>query len=219
MRKPNGVTGTWVKVCGITRPVDVEAAIQAGADAIGLALLARSPRCVDLPRAAELARAAAGRVEVFALVDGAAADAVSAARLVGADSVQPYGPQAGTIAAQAIGAGMGVLFPVPVTAGSGIDISSVPPGARPLLDTAVSGRTGGTGQSFAWERARGVVDAVIAGGLNPDNVHDAIEAAQPWGVDASSGLEATVGVKDHVKVTSFVRAAKLQSAAPKVKDP
>jgi phosphoribosylanthranilate isomerase len=198
----------WVKVCGMTRTEDVAAAIAAGADAIGIAMLDRSRRAVDTEVASLLATSAVGRVEVFLLVDGAPEAAVELAHEVGATGVQPYGPEAGGVALAALEAGLTVLFPIPVAVETPVDLTSLPAGARPLLDTAVAGLTGGTGRTFEWDRAQGVSGAVIAGGLNPDNVAVAVATARPWGVDASSGLEAEVGIKDHSKVMSFVQAAK-----------
>lgn len=210
--RPDG-RPVWVKVCGITRSEDVAAAITAGVDAIGIAMLARSRRVVSAAVAARLVAAAAGRVEVYVLVEADPQQAVELAQKVGATGIQPYGEAAGGAARLAMQAGLAVLFPVPVAIDAPVDIGELPAGARPLLDTAVGGLTGGTGRTFEWERAAGVDGAVIAGGLNPQNVAAAIRAAQPWGVDASSGLEAAVGVKDHGKVTSFVQAAKASRAA------
>lgn len=197
----------WVKICGLTRPEDVVAAIAAGADAVGLNLVARSPRRIDAPRAAELAAVAKGRVEVVVLVEGDAPDAVAMARRIGADSVQPYGPDAAEIAAAARAAGLGVIMPVPVDDGE-LAIDLVPPGARPLLDTAVDGLSGGTGTTFDWDRGLAAPDAIIAGGLDAANVAAAIRASGAVGVDASSGLEAAVGIKDTSKVVAFIAAAR-----------
>jgi len=198
----------WVKICGLTRRADVEAAIRSGADAAGLVLIARSPRRIDPVRAAELATIARGRVEVVALVEGSPEDAVDLARRIGADTVQPYGVEATATARAAMAAGLGSLLAVPVTAGVAIDVSAVPAGARPLLDTATVFGSGGSGRSFDWSMARGVEGAVLAGGLNPGNVAEAISVARPWGVDASSGLETAAGVKDHGKVAAFIEAAR-----------
>ena len=198
----------WVKVCGMTRPEDVAAAVAAGADAIGIAMLERSRRAVDVAVASRLVAAAAGRVEVFVLVEDAAPPAVELALALGASGVQPYGVAAGEVAKAALDSDLAVLFPIPVASQAALDLTALPSRARPLLDTAVAGASGGTGRTFDWSRAIGVPHAVIAGGLNPENVAEAIGIARPWGVDASSGLEAEVGVKDHSKVTSFVQAAK-----------
>jgi phosphoribosylanthranilate isomerase len=79
-----------------------------------------------------------------------------------------------------------------------------------LLDTAVAGELGGTGRTFDWQIARGVAERLpimLAGGLTPENVHDAVCAVSPWGVDVSSGVE-TAGVKDPEKIAAFVAAAR-----------
>jgi phosphoribosylanthranilate isomerase len=199
---------TWVKVCGLTRSEDVAAAIQAGADAVGLVLVDRSRRRIDPAQAGSLASIARGRVEVVLLVEGTPRDALSLAGRIGADAVQPYGPEAVAIAAAAIDEGLGALLPIPVASAVPVDVSHVPDGARPLLDTATAAGSGGSGRSFDWGIARGVASAVVAGGLNAENVAAAIAAARPWGVDASSGLEAAVGLKDHGKVAAFIEAAK-----------
>jgi len=201
----------WVKVCGLTRGDDVDVAVGAGADAVGFALLARSPRRIDPQLAADLAGRVGDQAEVFVLVDGSPDEAVALARRVGAGGVQPYGAEAVAIARVAYAQDLSVLLPIAVGAADP-DTTMLPKGTRPLLDTAVLGLDGGTGQTFEWERARGVPGAVIAGGLNPANVAEAIALSRAWGVDASSGLEASVGIKDHSKVRSFVVAAKASSA-------
>lgn len=198
----------WVKICGLTRPEDVVAAIAAGADAIGLILVKRSPRCLTAQRASELAAVAKDRATVVVLVEEEPAAAVALAQRVGADGIQPYGANAADAAAAAVATGLGAWLPIGVAANEHFDISNVPTGAIPLLDTSVAGASGGTGRTFDWARAVSVPGAVVAGGLNPDNVADAISAARPDGVDASSGLEAAVGIKDHSKVTAFVAAAR-----------
>lgn len=202
------MSSIWVKVCGLRRPADVVAAIEARADAIGLVLVERSPRRLDVQRASELAAVATGRVTIVVLVEDEAEAAVSLARRIGADAIQPYGPHARAAAEAAIKAGLQVLFPVGVDPHGDLAVVDLPDGVVPLLDTAVDGVSGGTGRTFDWSYATGISGAVIAGGLNADNVSAAIAAASPHGVDASSGLEADVGVKDHSKVTAFVAAAR-----------
>lgn len=196
----------WVKVCGITNAEDMAATIRAGADAIGLVLVERSPRRIDIDLAAELAAAANGQIETVLLVEAEATTALEAAQQIGATGIQPYGPNGPATALLALDNGLAVLQPIAV--GNHVDLSQLVPGAIPLLDTSINGQTGGTGQPFAWNLARGVPEAVIAGGLNSDNVGEAIASARPRGVDASSGLEAEVGRKDHGKVAAFVAAAR-----------
>lgn len=196
----------FVKVCGLTRAGDVMAAIEAGADAIGLILVPRSPRRLDPQRASELAAIAKGRAEIYLLVEEAPDAARQLLRRVGADGLQPYGPHARDVALAAAAEGIPVLLP------QGVDTElpnlSFTEGVRPLLDTAVDGTHGGTGLSFDWSLVRSVPGVVVAGGLHPANVAAAVIAAQPTGVDASSGLEAAVGQKDHGKVADFVAAAR-----------
>jgi phosphoribosylanthranilate isomerase len=197
------VGSTWVKVCGITRPADAEMVAAAGADAIGINLLQRSPRRVDEATAIEIA--AASPVPALVLVEHVPAGhvAVYLDRL-GVDGVQPYGPEAASVAATAAEAGWLALLPTVVA-----DVLSLPAGVVPLFDTPDPKLLGGTGRTFDWTRIdRDAGRFVLAGGLGPDNVAEAIRLTGAWGVDASSRLEAEVGVKDVGKVTEFVREAK-----------
>ena len=196
----------FVKVCGLTRPTDVAAAIDAGADAVGLITVARSPRRLDPQRASELAAFAKGRAQVVLLVEGTPEEALEMLGRIGADALQPYGEHAVAIATAAARQGIPVLLPVGV-ADELAPIADLE-GVTPLLDTSVAGTHGGTGQAFDWRLAANVGGAVIAGGLNADNVAEAIATAGAAGVDASSGLETEVGHKDHSKVADFVAAAK-----------
>ncbi|NND03159.1 MAG: phosphoribosylanthranilate isomerase [Acidimicrobiia bacterium] len=192
----------------MTRPTDIGVAIEAGADAVGLVLVGRSPRRIDMQRASELAVIARGRASIYLLVEEHAPESVAVAERVGADGIQPYGPQAHAAAVAALDAGLEVLFPIGVGPEAAVDMSVVPSGAVPLLDTAIRGVSGGSGRTFDWARAKGIDGAVIAGGLTADNVAAAVAEARPFGVDASSGLEADVGIKDPSKVTAFVAAAR-----------
>jgi len=196
----------FVKVCGLTRPADVVAAIEAGADAIGLSMVPRSPRRLNAQRASELAAVAKGRAQIVLLVEAAPAEALELLDRVGADAIQPYGERSAEVATTAAAAGIPVLLPVGVA-------GDVPPlveldGVVPLLDTAVDGEHGGTGQTFDWSIAAGLDGVIVAGGLTAENVAQAVVTAKPIGVDASSGLETEVGHKDHSKVADFVAAAR-----------
>jgi phosphoribosylanthranilate isomerase len=195
---------TWIKMCGMTRRLDVEHAVEAGTDAVGFVAAPGSPRrvpiesvaalCVDIPIDSYLVTVDLGPAEV-----------VAAAEISGVSGVQPHGEHAEASAEAALAAGMKVLFPVRVA--SSVDLSTVPSGATPLLDTAVAGRHGGTGQSFDWNLANDAGrDIVIAGGLNPTNVAMAVETARPWGVDVASGIESIPGEKDAEAMRRFVEA-------------
>ncbi len=197
---------TWVKVCGLTTRDDVEAAVEAGADAVGFVLADESRRKVSVEQAAALARGIPA-IRVLVTVDMTVEEALGALKAAGADGLQPYGRHADEVASAAGRCGVFVLRPVAVR--DVANLEGVPPGQIPLLDTYHDSKHGGTGVAFDWSLAADV-DArfVLAGGLGPDNVADAIRLARPWGVDASSKLESAPGKKAHGKVARFVEEAK-----------
>ncbi|MCU1274183.1 MAG: phosphoribosylanthranilate isomerase [Bryobacterales bacterium] len=177
-----------VKVCGITRRQDAEAAVVAGASAIGFVFVARSPRCVTPEAAAELGRGLdVWKVGVFENESPASIEAVM--RSAKLDVAQIYG---------------GDLPSVPRIwrAFRGETSKSTDGLEAILLDGPANGIT------FDWNQARGLAEKVIvAGGLDASNVAEAIRIAKPWGVDASSRLESAPGIKDHEKVRRFIDAA------------
>lgn len=194
---------TWVKVCGLSRPTEVEAAVAAGADAVGFVFYEPSPRNITPERARALGQSA-GVLTVAVTVDLDADSLLHIADLAGVGAVQPHGANAAGAAAAAVDAGLAVLRPVKVA--GPVDLSDVSGDELPLLDSDL---IGGTGATFDWSWL-GDIDRpfVLAGGLGPDNVGDAIARVGPWGVDASSGLESAPGVKDLARVTAFVNRAK-----------
>lgn len=196
---------TWVKVCGLRTVADVVTAQESGADAIGL-VLAPSPRQVDLATARRLAGAA--NVTVFlVLVDTNPDEALELAVRVGASGIQPYGAGARETATAAMRAGFSVLFPV--RASPGFSVDDIPLDQVPLIDNALAGKFGGTGEMFDHKLVSGIVRPfVLAGGLGPDNISAIIESVHPWGVDASSRLESAPGRKDPELITQFVTKAK-----------
>jgi phosphoribosylanthranilate isomerase len=202
-----------VKVCGITRREDAEAAVEAGASALGFVFVSSSPRCVAPERAAELGRdLLVWKVGIF--VEETAASIAAVMRAARLDIAQIYGGEAPA------GARVWNALRVDPARGAGF---SLQPGLQPRLGRGLKSpfqaeacSTGeavlldglSNGQRFDWTLARGFAPKVIvAGGLNPANVAEAIRAARPWGVDASSGLESAPGVKDHSKIKRFVEAA------------
>ena len=204
----------WVKVCGVTTRKAAEAAVDVGADAIGLVLL-DSPRRISIDQAREIA--AGLDVERVMLWDGDDPDeAMSVARTVGATGVQPYGPRAAVVADRAAQEDYLVLRPVPIGE-SDVDLGTVldpamgviPLDQMPLLDSAHETLRGGSGETFDWSSTAGLSRPfVAAGGLGPDNVGAAIERLRPWGVDASSRLESSPGRMDEQLVRDFVTTAK-----------
>jgi phosphoribosylanthranilate isomerase len=180
-----------IKVCGITRREDAEVAVDAGASALGFIFFSRSPRYIAPQRVRELGDGLA-ILKVGVFVDESAASIDEVMRSAKLDVAQIYGGSAppGARVWKAQRVTNGALVPV-------TDCEAV------LLDGQANG------MSFDWNCARGVAERVIiAGGLDASNVAEAIRIAQPWGVDASSKLESSPGIKDHEKVRQFVKAAR-----------
>jgi phosphoribosylanthranilate isomerase len=182
---------TVVKICGLTREQDVDAAVAAGADLVGFVCVADSPRGVTLERAAELARRAPDGVRTVAVFAGAEPDGPTD----GFDLVQVYGASS-----RASGVILGFR---------GAPDGPLPDGVPVLLDLARESQPGAATLHDHWRRAAGVrAPVLLAGSLDPGNVADAVAAARPWGVDTARGVEASPGVKDHRLVERFIRAAK-----------
>ena len=198
---------TWVKLCGMTRRRDVEAAVGVGADAVGFVVAPVSPRCVPLDLVAGLG--AGITIDRFLLTVDADPDWVLAAAMSsGMSGVQPHGANAAATARLALSVGLKVLFPIPVMMTTP-SIDDVPEGARPLFDTGGTGTHGGTGRPFSWGLASGVDgEFVIAGGLTAESVAGAIAKSGAWGVDVASGVEAAPGIKDHDLMRRFVEATR-----------
>lgn len=198
---------TWVKVCGLSRPEEVAAAVEAGADAVGFVSVPRSPRFLPLDAVGRLAgEVPASVLRVLLTLDLEPARLHEVVDRAQVDGIQPYGQDAVALAQEAARSGLFVLLP----AGSPVEaVLDTPPGVLPLYDSTVQGLLGGTGRTFDWSSLEGVAgDYVVAGGLGPDNVGDLVDRIAPWGVDASSRLEHDPGVKDLGKVAAFVREAK-----------
>jgi len=202
---------TWVKVCGLRTIEDIEVAVDAGADALGL-MLAPSPRRVSIDQAVGLVKAAGSTDTVLVMVDVSVAEADRALRATGATGLQVYGAHAHEIANWGRDQGLFVLQPFAIGSEPVSDVSAVP-GAIPLFDTALPDTYGGGGRTFDWKLVRGYVGPfVLAGGLDPDNVRKAVRETGAWGVDASSGLESSRGIKDHSKIRSFIEGARRHEA-------
>ena len=202
---------TQVKICGLTNRGDAEAALEAGADAIGMIFAEESPRRVELGAAREISALAAGRaVRVGVFRDAARADVERIAGEVPLDVVQLHGSESPEYAAA-------LSFPtVKVLAGdaSAEHEAARFPGIEILLDHPSGGGSGRT-WDFSIARALGGHGrrVWIGGGLAPENVADAVRAASPYGVDASSSLESAPGRKDRAKIFAFVAA--VRAATPR----
>jgi phosphoribosylanthranilate isomerase len=200
-----------VKVCGITNPEDARVAADAGADAIGL-VFAQSPRRVSVERAREIAAALPeGVLKVGVFVDAEPEEVLRIAREVGLDYAQLHGDEPPDALAEIREGGVGVMKALRVR-----NVESLADVERYeadlfLLDAWSAEARGGTGARFDWELAkslRGRDNILVSGGLGPENVREAIEYFEPYGVDASSSLEERPGKKNGERVRRFVGAAR-----------
>ncbi|MDR1424664.1 MAG: phosphoribosylanthranilate isomerase [Azoarcus sp.] len=205
---------TRIKICGLTRPEDVTAAVAAGADAIGFVFYPASPRHVSFERAAELAALLPPFVTAVGLfVNPEPAFVAEALRLVPLQCLQFHGDerdaQCAALAAQG-GAGLHALpWIKAIRMRSGVDLlesSASHPGARGLLVDAFSEGYGGAGRTFDWgllpERFERPL--LLSGGLGVANVGEAVRRVRPWAVDVSSGVESAKGIKDAAKMAAFI---------------
>jgi len=210
---------TRVKICGITGPEDRDAAIAAGADAVGIinGVTVETPREVDDQTAVELAAGVPPLVtSVLVTMPDAVQKAVRRVETVRPDVVQVHG---GLTPAE-----LGALDRrvdakvVAVVDATRDDIEDYADAADALLvDSVDAGGGGGTGETHDWDRTREIVadldgPVVLAGGLTPDNVAEAVETVDPFGVDVASGVESAGGVKDHDAIRRFVTRAKRASS-------
>lgn len=189
-----------VKICGITNREDALAAMEAGASALGFVLFARSPRYVAPEQVARITSGLpASILKVGVFVDELPRQVPRILELAGLDLAQLHGSE--TLARVPKNVRVWKAFRVTPEwkpeAMKGFDVEAF------LLDGAAPG------QSFDWRLAAGLKQRIVlAGGLDESNVAEAIRTARPWGVDASSRLEAKPGVKDHEKIRRFVAAAR-----------
>ncbi len=194
-----------VKICGITRVEDAQEAARAGASAIGMVFWPGSPRCVSVERAAEIAAAVPpGVMKVGVFVNQERAVVEQAVRRAGLDAVQLHGRE--NPSEFSIG-GVLLLKSIPMDGRFELALNSVPPGVLPLLDAPDDERKGGTGTRVDWRlaaSAAAVRRIVLAGGLTPSNVRDAIRAVMPFAVDVSSGVETSAGRKSADRIRAFV---------------
>jgi phosphoribosylanthranilate isomerase len=202
----------FVKVCGLSTPESVREAVTAGADAVGFVLTA-SPRVVSPSQAsALLGEVPAGVSPIGVFRHEPAADAVAIARAAGLEWIQLHGPRSRRDVTTVHDAGMKLIRAV--TMGAAPDEFEDWGEDLLLIDAAVPGS--GEAWDYASVAALPVLQGrhwLLAGGLSPANVSDASTAAHAWGVDVSSGVEASRGVKDLAKVRAFVQAAK-STASP-----
>jgi phosphoribosylanthranilate isomerase len=199
-----------VKICGITNEEDAQAAVAAGADAVGLMFYPASPRCISVETARAIAAGLPGHVlrvgvfvnpspeEVWAAMDGG--------RL---NLLQFHGEETPEFCRQF---GLMTMKAFRVRDAESLDGIAGYEADAYLLDSYVAGRPGGTGETFNWKLAaqakRFGRPIFLAGGLTPENVAEAVRTARPFAVDVSSGVERAPGKKDHQKMRDFIAAAR-----------
>ncbi|NIB41331.1 phosphoribosylanthranilate isomerase [Pseudomaricurvus alkylphenolicus] len=199
-----------VKICGITSEADAEAAVAAGADAIGLVFYSKSPRYVEPQQAAAIARIVGPFVTVVGLfVNESATQVKQLCDEVGLHLLQFHGDEDEQYCRHFGQPYMKALRMKPELDVAPL-INQYPSAAGILLDAYRPGVPGGTGETFDWQRVprNPPRPLVLAGGLNPENVAVAVQATGVYGVDVSGGVESSPGQKDAEKIATFVRRAK-----------
>jgi phosphoribosylanthranilate isomerase len=198
-----------VKICGITNIDDALHADACGADALGFVFFDKSPRCVTPAQAAEIIAALPPMITTFGLFVNEEPDRVAeVAAFCGLDVIQLHGdepPAACSFPPHRVVKALRVRDAESLAGLGDYPVSAL------LLDAWVKDRYGGTGHSFDWElaaRAAAAHRVILAGGLTPANVAEAIKTVRPYGVDVSSGVESAPGAKDPEKVAAFIRNAK-----------
>jgi phosphoribosylanthranilate isomerase len=221
-----------VKICGITNFDDAQAAAEAGADAIGINFYEKSPRCVDIEQARDIVWGLGGhmKIRVGVFVNMLPSRIREIVTQVGIHAVQLHGDEPPETVAQIAQTKLPPDFqwvpsiirarriPAQGVAEITSDINACSAAgvclAAVLVDAATPGRYGGTGETLSWaglaDHKRWVKQTplILAGGLTPDNVTEAIRIVRPHGVDVASGVESSPGKKDHAKVRDFVAAAR-----------
>ena len=198
-----------IKVCGLTRVEDVQAAVAAGVDAIGLVFYPESPRHVTIAQAVTLCREIPPFVTIVGLfVNASRAEVHRVVESVPSNLLQFHGDET---VDQCEGFGLPYLRAARVRPGVDLlEFASQFPSARALLLDTWTPAYGGSGESFDWSLvpASCPLPVILSGGLTPDNVAEAIRQVRPVAVDVSSGVESAKGIKDAAKIRAFVSAVR-----------
>ena len=219
---------TWVKICATTNLSDAQASLAAGADALGF-IFSPSSRRVEVDQAAEIISSLADEIErIGVFVNETPGQVAEVAEQAGLTGVQLHGDEpAGQMPEYRQAVGQRKIIKTLQAS----ELLKSPDGLNGylrsrhsidavLLDAGSPSQRGGTGQTFDWiaaapivARVRAQMPVIIAGGLNPENVAEAIRLFAPWGVDVVSGVERETGRKDEAKLRSFVGAVRQTQAA------
>jgi phosphoribosylanthranilate isomerase len=207
-----------VKICGITRKEDLDAAVAAGADAVGFVVgVASSPRNIALEKAEKLIRQVPPFVKSVLVTVPIGIDEFEMYEKLNPDAIQIHGENLHAAASVRLKIPNTMLIgAVNASLANALDVVSRASKLfdAVLLDSFAEGRYGGTGIVHDWELSKRVKQAIhpkpliLAGGLNPENVAEAVRTVQPYAVDVSSGVERQPGIKDHQKIVEFIKNAK-----------
>jgi len=198
-----------IKICGITRPEDAEAAVAAGADLLGFVFRSGTPRALD-PAASAWIGDVSGVEKVGVFLDAPLDEVVRVRDHLALDWVQLHGEEPDSYLEDL---GKRVIRRVPV--GSEIDwnrVTDLAGRCLPLFDPGA-----GDGVAWTWDVLGESPPGIrfgLAGGLTPENVADAVRTVRPYLVDVSSGVEASPGIKDHSKIRDFISAARGANRPP-----
>jgi phosphoribosylanthranilate isomerase len=209
-----------VKICGITNLDDAAEAVRLGAWAVGLIHFEESPRRCEPAEAVAISAAFRRKCEVVGVFVNPELDEVAkAVEDAGLTMVQLNGEEGPAFCGEvARKTGLKVIKAVHVASAADIHAAEALRTDFHLFDRRGDGLWGGTGESFDWgllRERRSEIPAIVAGGLRPENVAEAIEVTHPFAVDVASGVEAEPGRKDHAAMTAFFEAAQAASVSPR----
>jgi phosphoribosylanthranilate isomerase len=220
----HAISRTRVKICGLTRTIDVQAAIQSGADAVGFVFYPPSPRAVTAEQAVHLIESVSPFVQTVGLfVDVNEAELLDILKMVRIDLLQFHGNETPE-QCQYLAKLTGKRWIKALQMKPDVDIDPIIAAYRAagasgiLLDAWHPDLFGGTGHAFDWQRFPQFEHSrndnsdshqcslILAGGLTPDNVAEAIQQTNPFAVDVSGGVESARGIKDEILIQRFIAA-------------
>ena len=202
-----------IKICGITNMEDAEAAIEYGADALGFVFYKQSPRYIK----PSLAKSIISKLPAFThsvglFVNETKEKIIHIASYCNFQIIQLHGNESPRFC---LGFREKIIKAFRITDRSNLDVVDVYKVSAILLDAFVKDKPGGTGKTFDWKLAKEAKDKaphiILSGGLNPNNIEEAIKLVKPYGIDVSSGVEKKYGIKDHKKMKDFIKIARSAS--------
>lgn len=204
-----------IKICGLTTPQDAAAAVELGADALGFNFFSGSKRYVRPERAGAWIAGLPGDVQkVGILVNPTWEEAMAAAAVAGITALQLHGAETPEFCRRLKEKGIRFEKAVPVSGSESLAVVPDFHTSTLLLDSGGAGEFGGSGRTFPWSLARDFVQerpemrVILAGGLTPENVVEAVAIVRPFGVDVTSGVESFPGRKDHDRMRAFIAAVR-----------